>query len=92
MEYYLAIKIEGIMNFVGKGMELKIITPSEITQSKMTYMVCTDWLVDISQKGPSEDVSVPLIRREEIIIEGRGKEWPGLENGWGEKKGEQDQI
>jgi hypothetical protein len=42
MEYYLAIKIEGIMNFVGKGMELKIITPSEITQSKMTYMVCTD--------------------------------------------------
>jgi hypothetical protein len=34
MEYYLAIKNKGIMNFAGKWMKLEIIILSEVTQSQ----------------------------------------------------------
>ena len=40
MEYYSANKNEDIMNFAGKWMELENIILSEVTQTKMTCMVC----------------------------------------------------
>ena len=41
MEYYSAICNEDIMSFASKWMELENIILSEVTHSKMTFMVCT---------------------------------------------------
>jgi hypothetical protein len=42
MEYYSAIKNNDLMKFTGKWMELENIILSEVTQSQITYIVCTN--------------------------------------------------
>jgi hypothetical protein len=41
VEYYSAIKNEDNMNCAGKWMELENMILHEVTQTQMTYMVCT---------------------------------------------------
>jgi hypothetical protein len=41
MEYYSAIKDEGILKFAGKPTELENIILSEVTQTKKNIHVCT---------------------------------------------------
>jgi hypothetical protein len=39
------------------------------------------------KEGPSENASIPLGRRNKIIMKGRGKKEPGWERGGGGKRG-----
>jgi hypothetical protein len=41
MEYYLAIKNNKFMKFLGKWMDLEDIILSEVTQSQRTHIICT---------------------------------------------------
>ena len=41
MEYYLAIKNNDFMKFLGKWIELENVILSEVTNSKRKHMVCT---------------------------------------------------
>ena len=43
--------------------------------------------MDISQKGPSEDASVPLGMKRKAVMRGRGREGPGWERGQGRQEG-----
>jgi hypothetical protein len=43
MEYYLAIKNNELMKFLGKWMHLKDIILSEVTNHKRTHMIYTHW-------------------------------------------------
>jgi hypothetical protein len=42
IEYYLAVKNDGIMNFAGKIMELENLILNEVTQTQKTCMVSTN--------------------------------------------------
>jgi len=46
----------------------------------------TDHMMLNMKKGPSEDASVPLSRRNKIIMGDRGRERPGWEMGGGGKR------
>jgi hypothetical protein len=43
MEYYLAIKNDEFMKFLGKWKELESMLLSEEPSHKRTHMVCTHW-------------------------------------------------
>jgi hypothetical protein len=88
MEYYVTIKDNDFMKFLGNWTELENIILSELSH-KRTHIVCSHWEVDISSKaqnthdtthGPYEaqeegrqKCDVLLRKGNEIVTGGRGK-------------------
>ena len=102
-EYYSAIKNDNLTNFVGKWMKLVNIILSEVIQTKWYALTdkcildqnlriptiqLTDHMKLNKKEGQSVDASIPLRRRNRIIMRGRGREGPGRERSWKEKSRE----